>query len=429
MAEFIQMPTLGFDMEEGTMGAWLKEIGEPVSKGDVLAEIESDKVTQELQARHDGVLLVRVGNPGDNIPVGSYLGIIGAEGEDVEGMRGKLWGAKGGAPKAEPVAESGPAVAEAVADSAESTPEPSAAVSDDFPGGVKATPVARRLAQEKGVNLARVNGSGPGGRVRKADVEQFIESGAAAAPAPAPAPAAVAYTPSAVPTGPETSEVPLTRLRKAIARRMTESVQTIPQFYVTTAIDMTAALELRKQINAALPDGEKVSVNDMIVKACGLTLRQFPNINSSWGGDNLIRHNRINVGTAVAVEGGLLTVTQKNTDLTPLAEIARQNRAMIQRARDGKVQAEDIQGSTFSTSNLGSFPVDNFIAIVNPPEAAILAIGSAEPTPVIRDGAVVTAHIMKVTCSADHRITDGAEVAQFLQHLKALLEQPIKLVL
>lgn len=425
MAEFIKMPTLGFDMEEGTLGVWLKDVGDEVKKGDVLAEIESDKVTQELQARHDGILLARIGEPGDALLVGANLGIIGEAGEDISAMEAEL---AGGA--------SAPKAAAAVADeeasgSAESTPvQPAAAataVSAEFPDGVKATPVARRLARDNNVDLTAIGGgSGPGGRIRKSDVETYLTAPKTAA---APAASAVTYTPSSVPTGPETEEISISRLRKAIARRMTESKQTIPQFYVTSAVDMTDALALRKQINDSLPDGEKVTVNDLIVKACGLALRQYPNLNSSWGGDKVIRNNRVNVSTAVAVEGGLLTVTQKNTDITPLVAVARQNREMIARARSGKVQPEDVSGSTFSTSNLGASDVDTFIAIISPPEAGILAIGSAVPTMVFRDGEPVVRSIMKVTCSADHRVTDGAEVAEFLKAVKANLEQPIRLLL
>lgn len=423
MAEFIKMPTLGFDMEEGTLGVWLKNVGDEIKKGDVLAEIESDKVTQELQARHDGILLARIGEPGDALLVGASLGIIGEAGEDISAMEAELAGGAP-APKSEEKVE------EVV--SAEATPTTPAAtasaVSSEFPDGVKATPVARRLARDNSLDLTALgNGSGPGGRIRKADVEAYL-----AAPKPAAAPAtasAVSYTPTRVPTGPETEEISISRLRKAIARRMTESKQTIPQFYVTSAVDMTDALALRKQINDALPEGDKVTVNDLIIKACGLALRQYPNLNSSWGGDKVIRNNRVNVSTAVAVEGGLLTVTQKNTDVTPLADIARQNREMIARARSGKVQPDDVSGSTFSTSNLGASDVDTFIAIISPPEAGILAIGSAVPTLVIHEGEPVVRSIMKVTCSADHRVTDGAEVAEFLKAIKASLEQPVRLLL
>jgi pyruvate dehydrogenase E2 component (dihydrolipoamide acetyltransferase) len=360
------------------------------------------------------------------VPVGANLAIIGEAGEDVSGMTGDA------PPPAKQVAEAEAVEAEKSADTPPAPAPTPSAHSAEFPGGVKATPVARRIAGERGIDLTRINGSGPGGRVRKADVTAFVESPAPApAAAAAPAAAPVAATPPAPPVadGAATTEIPLTRLRKAIARRMTESTQTVPQFYVTTAIDMTDALALRKQLLAALPEDEKISVNDMIVKAAGLALAQFPNLNASYTPDALIRHNAVNVGSAVAVEGGLLTVTQRHTDRTPLRQVARDNRGLISRARSGKVQQDDIQGSTFSVSNLGAWSVDHFIAIVNPPEAAILAVGSAEATPVVRDGQIVVRQVMKATCSADHRVTDGAEVAQFLQLLKQILENPLRLLL
>ena len=430
MAELIKMPTLGFDMEEGTMGVWLKNVGDAVAIGDVLAEIESDKVTQELTARAEGILLGVFANEGDIIPVGAILGAIGAEGEDISGLGGDAASSAG----AEDSAETEPDPEPAAAAPDPIAPAANEAVSEEFPGGVKATPVARRIAADKGINLAQVKGSGPGGRIRKADVEAFETTGSASAPsaanikaaAPQPAPA---YAPVSVPAGPEQSEAELTRLRKAIARRMTESKQTVPHFQVTSAVDMTDALALRKQINGALPEGEKVSVNDLIVKACGLALRAYPNINASWGGDKLIINNRVNVGTAVAVEGGLLTIVQHNTDVSSLRQVAAENRAKIKRARDGKVQLEDITGSTFSVSNLGAYDVFEFIAIINPPEAAILAVGSANQEAVVRNGEIVIRNIMRITISADHRVTDGAEAAQFLQHLKSLLEAPLKLVI
>ena len=415
MADFIKMPTLGFDMEEGTMGVWRKQIGESVNVGDVLAEIESDKVTQELTARSAGILLVQLAKQGDLIPVGSNLGIIGVAGEDVSAMNGGKPAAKAASAELEPVAAPVSVVA---------TPEPAVVIPQQGP--VKATPVARRIAADKHIDLSHVSGSGPGGRIRKADVESFTEKPVTTVVV-APSVAPVVAPTTAVVTESST-HLPLKSQRKAIARRMVESTTTIPQFYVTIAIDMTDALLLRKQINTVLPDNEKVSVNDMVVKACGLNLRQYPNLNSSWGGDTLILHNHIHVGTAVAVEGGLLVVVQKNTDSSPLRQVAADNRAMIKRAREGKVKPDDIQGGTFSTSNLGAYDADTFIAIVNPPEAAILAIGAAIPTPVVKNGEVVVRDMMKVTISADHRITDGAEAAQFMQALKAILEQPMKLL-
>ncbi len=423
MAEFIKMPTLGFDMEEGTMGTWLKNVGDAVSKGDVLAEIESDKVTQELQARAEGVLLVVLAETGDLIPVGANLGIIGAAGEDVAAM---VVEAGESAPAPEPVV---------VADAAVQVEAPVTAVSENptnnaadeaFPGGVKATPVARRIAAEQGVNLLQVVGSGPDGRIRKADVEAFM-----AAPQPVAVTPAVTIPAVTIPAiaGDEIEELPLTRMRQAIARRMSESKVTVPHFYVTNEIDMAPALALRKQINASLEPEAKVTVNDLIVKAAALALRQFPNINASFAGDKLIQHNNVNVGSAVAVEGGLLTVVQKDSDTSSISKIARDHKEMIARAREGKVQADDVSGSTFTVSNLGGFDVDHFIAIVNPPNAAILAVGSAKQVPVVVDGALAIGTRMKLTISADHRVTDGVEAAQFLQLVKETLQNPLKLLL
>ncbi|MCI0729695.1 MAG: 2-oxo acid dehydrogenase subunit E2, partial [Chloroflexi bacterium] len=229
--------------------------------------------------------------------------------------------------------------------------------------------------------------------------------------------------------GPDTAEVELTRLRKAIGRRMAESKTTAPHFYVTTEIDMGPALELRKQINASLPEEQKVTVNDMIVKAAALTLRDFPNLNASFAGDKLVRHNRINIGSAVAVEGGLLTVVQQNTDISTLSKVAADNKTMIARARQGKSRPEDFEGGTFTVSNLGAYDVDHFIAIINPPEAAILAVGTAREVPVVVNGGLAVGWRMKATISADHRVSDGAEAAQFMQKFKELLERPLRLLL
>jgi pyruvate dehydrogenase E2 component (dihydrolipoamide acetyltransferase) len=432
MAEFIKMPTLGFDMEEGTMGTWLKQVGEPVKKGDVLAEIESDKVTQELTARAEGVLLVKLANTGDLIPVGDNLGIIGAEGEDVSGMTGDADGRNNGAgapaPAAKKPAEQQPeAAAPSPTPAPTTTPAASGQLDEAFPGGIKATPVARRMAEEHAIDLSRVGGSGPAGRVRKADVEAFLENPPVAAPAkaqPAAQPAVVS-----VPTPATATEKPLTRMRQAIARRMTESKTAVPHFYVTSEIDMAAALKLRKQINASLEPEQKVSVNDLVVKAAALALRQYPNINASFGGDKIILHNQINVGSAVAIEGGLLTIVQKGTDGASISKIAQDHKEMIARSRDGKVKPEDVEGATFTVSNLGAFDVEHFVAIINPPNAAILAVGSAKQVPVVVDGELAVGTRMKATLSADHRVTDGAEAAQFMQTLKGILEDPLRLLI
>jgi pyruvate dehydrogenase E2 component (dihydrolipoamide acetyltransferase) len=301
------------------------------------------------------------------------------------------------------------------------TLEDKIAVEIDYPGGVKASPVARRLAQEQGIDLRKLNGSGPGGRIVKADVKEFVEKGVQV-------PSAI-EEPKLVVTGVERQEIPTTRLRQAIGKRMVQSKTTVPHFYVTTDIDMASALALRKEINALLPDDRKVTVNDMIVKAAALMLRKYPNLNASFAGDKVILHGDINVSSAVAIEGGLLTVVQKNTDVTPLAQVAEDNKAMIGRSRAGKSRPSDFESGTFTVSNLGAFEVDHFIAIINPPEAAILAVGTAQQVPVVIDGELTIGWRMKATISADHRVTDGAEAAQFMQQFKLCLEEPLQLLL
>jgi pyruvate dehydrogenase E2 component (dihydrolipoamide acetyltransferase) len=381
MAEYIVMPKLGFDMREAVLNNWLKEVGDTISKGEVVAEIESDKATLELEAQTSGTLLKLLAEPGAVMAIGANLAIVGEEGEDVSGMD------SGAAPaKKEEKAEPEP---EKEAEAAPAKEEEKSAVAGDYPAGVKATPVARRIASEHDVDLTAVSPSGPDGRIRKADVEAFLESGKTAAPAAKPQ---IDIEPTAVPAGLDSEEIPASRLRQAIGRRMLESKITIPHFYVTSSIDMAAVLELRKKVNALLPEESKVSVNDMIVKAAALALRDFPNLNASFGGDKIIRHKRINVGTAVAVEGGLLTVVQKETDSSSLSKIAADNKAMIARARDNKIKPEDVQGSTFTVSNLGPFDVDDFVAIINPPEAAILAVSSAKQVPVVVDGEIKSAY-------------------------------------
>ncbi len=442
MAEFIVMPKLGFDMREAELVSWLKEEGDAVEKGEVIAEIESDKATLELEAQASGTLLKKLEDVGAIVPVGANIAIIGDEGEDISSMAGAGNGASAPAAAA-PVAAEEPAEAEAEAQAPaedgqaaaqpaaeEAAPAAGDAVGDEFPGGVRATPVARRMAEEHEIDLRQVAGSGPGGRIRKADVESYLEAGPPAA-APAAAPAATpAPQPATVATaGAADTEVKTTRMRQAIARRMVESKTTVPHFYVTSAIEMDALLALRKQINELLPDEEKVTINDLIVKAAALALRDFPNLNASFGGETLIRHNNINVGTAVAVEGGLMTVVQKNTDSSTLSTIAADHKRMVAGAREGKVSIDDIEGATFTVSNLGGFDVDSFVAIINPPEAAILAVGTAVKTPVVRDGEITIATVMKVTLSADHRVTDGAEAAAYLQRFKAIMEQPMLLLI
>jgi len=415
MAEYVVMPKLGFDMREGVLVSWLKDIGDVVEKGDVVAEIESDKATLELESQVSGTLLILMAAEGDVVPIGGNLAIVGNSTEDVSEMV-KQNGAESSTDeeRAEPTAEK---VMETVGQERDQADQ----ATSDFPGGVKATPVARRIAEEAGIDLSQISGTGPGGRIRKADVEQV-----ASVP--------VGLTrPEVTLTGTgrlrDSEEISTSRLRQAIGRRMVESKTTVPHFYVTTEIDMGPALALRKELNALVEDDERITVNDMILKATALALLSFPNLNASYAGEKLIRHGHISVGTAVAVEGGLLTIVQQNTDMTPLPRIAAENRAMIARSREGKSRPADFEGGTFTVSNLGAYDVDHFIAIINPPNAGILAVGTASEVPVVVDGQLAVGWRMKATISADHRVTDGAEAARFVQEVKSILEQPLRLLL
>ncbi len=414
MAEVITMPKLGFDMAEGTLIRWVKREGEKVDKGEVLAEIETDKATVEVEAAHGGVVYKHLVPEGTTLPVGSAIAVLIEPGEEVD--LETLLGPQTQAPA--PGAPSAPSAAAAVP-APQEAPGPQAGEQAALPGGVKASPVARRLARERGVDLKGLQGSGPGGRIVKRDVEAAVVAVSAGAPS-APAPAIAPRAPT---------RLPLTRLRGAIGRRMTRAKQEAPHFYVTVELDAAPAMALRSQLNALLPEGEKLSVNDLIVKAAALALREFPNLNASLQGDEILRHGEVNVGLAVAVEDGLLTVVVRDADLKPLRVISRETREMVARARDGRVRPEDVEGSTFTVSNLGMFDVEHFIAIINPPEAAILAVGSVLDVPVVRQGEVVPGKRLKVTLSADHRVTDGAEAARWLQVFREKLEQPLQLML
>lgn len=433
MAEYVVMPKLGFDMREGVLNNWLKDIGDAVAKGDIIAEIESDKATLELESQVSGTLLAYLEEAGAVVPVGANVAVVGEEGEDVSDMVEGEGAATEEAEEATPVKETAEGAEAAVPQKEKETDEGETAVSPEYPGGVKATPVARRVAEEHDVDLTQVSGAGPGGRIRKADVEAYIEQreeeGVAEPAAPERAAPSVSFEPTAVEAGPEATEVETSRLRQAIARRMVESKTAVPHFYVTSDVAMDEALALRAQVNETLPDEKRVSINDLIVKAAALALRDFPNLNASFAGDKIIQHGRINVGTAVAVEGGLTTVVQQDTDTSTLSKIAADNKAMIKRARDGKIKPDDVEGGTFTVSNLGAFDVEDFIAIINPPEAAILAVGSVQEKPVVVDGELAVGMRMKATISADHRVTDGAEAARFMQAFKALLEEPLRLLL
>lgn len=419
MAEIVPMPKLGFDMAEGTLARQVKKAGDTVAKGDIIAEIETDKTTIELEAYVGGVVKGWVVQEGQTVPVGEPMLVIGDPGEtvDVPALTGKA------APAPVP-AGSQPAPATPAPVPAGSQPAPAAPASK-----VIASPVARKMAATANLDLARLTGSGPGGRIVKRDVEAAVKAGSQPAPAPAPkAPAPAAPAPAAITPAPVDEAVPLTKLRQTIARRMVQSTTTIPAIYLTIEVDMAAAMSLRKQVNALLPDDRKASVNDLVVKAVALALRQFPNMNASFAEDKIIRRGAVNVGNAVALPTGLITVVVKDADRKPLAQIAADMKGMVARAREGKVQPADIEGSTFTISNLGMYDIDHFTAIINVPEAGILAVGAVKETPVVKDGALTVGQRMKMTCAADHRVTDGAEVAQFLQAIKKALEEPLRLL-
>ncbi len=413
------MPKLGFDMTAGTLVRQVKHAGETITKGEPIAEVETDKTTVEVEAYLGGIVAGWLIAEGDQVPVGTPMVVIAAPGETVD--MEKIRAEQGAAPSGSAPAPKPGAAAPAGSPPPAGTPTP-----ENLPpstGRVLASPIARRMADDAGLDLRRIPGTGPNGRITKKDVESFLKTPPAtiapASPPPVPQPVSIAA---------EDQTIPLTKLRQIIARRMGEAKQTIPHIYITAEIDMAAAMSLRKQINAFLPDDRKVSVNDFVLKATALALRQYPNLNASFAGDKIIRKGHVNVGVAVAVEAGLLTVVVKDTDQKQLAHIAAEVKAMAGRARAGKVQTADIEGSTFSTSNLGMYDVESFGAIINPPEAAILAIGAVREVPVVKDGAIVPGLRFKVTCAADHRVTDGAEVAQFLQVIKKHLEEPLRLL-
>jgi pyruvate dehydrogenase E2 component (dihydrolipoamide acetyltransferase) len=431
MAETISMPKLGFDMAEGTLVRWVKNEGENVNKGDVLAEIETDKATVEVESSASGVVRKLLVKEGSVVPIGDPIAIVGSADEKIDEAPAKVTEPKAEKKTEETKPEDGRRKAEESKSEAKVEEKPAAqaqptaapvaeAAAPVQEGPVKASPLAKKVARDNNVDLARVQGTGPGGRVVRKDVEAALTAGQAAQVEGRPS----TLTPSVVPVSREDETIQPTRLRQAIARRMTESKTSVPHFYVTHEYKMDTLMAMRKQINDYLPDNEKLSVNDFIIKAVALTLREFPNLNSAFQGDKVLRHGAVNIGVAVAVEGGLLTVVCRDADQKPLRQISAEVKSMAGRAREGKVKPNDIEGSTFSVSNLGMFDVENFAAIINPPEAGILAVSSAREVPVVENGELKVGWRMKATISVDHRVSDGAEGARFMQALAKYLEVP-----
>lgn len=415
MAEVVNMPKLGFDMAEGILVRWVVPEGQEIDKGQVLAEIETDKATVEVEASASGTVRKHIISEGTSVPVGDAIAVIGDVEEEID-----LESLIGSPSDTTTPSEIAP---EAVTPAETAPPKAADAPSEiHFPDGIKASPVARRMADELGIALKNIGGTGPGGRIVKEDIENASSGGASQSPG-------VPSTTIAADTRLTDELLPISKLRAAIGRRMVQSKQELPHFYVTTEVDAEPMIAMRAQINPALPEGEKLSVNDFIVKAAALALREFPNLNASLEGDQIHRHGSINIGIAVAVPDGLLTVVTRDSDIKPLRQLSLETRAMVDRTRSGKVRPDDIEGSTFTISNLGMFDVDHFIAIINPPDAVILAIGSVMEVPVIKNGQVVPGKRMKATLSADHRVTDGAEVAQWLVVFKRYIEQPALLLI
>ena len=425
MATKVFMEALSPTMEEGRLVKWNKSEGDVVKSGDILAEIETDKAVMELVARGDGVLRQRLISEGDSVPVGTVVGVIGSKDEDVSALladasvRRAAPAASTAAPLpvASPVAAASPSGSgAAVPPSLRSTrPTNASGAPAPSPGRMTSSPLARKLAGERGVDLALVAGSGPGGRIIKRDIEAAMVGGAGA-------PLAIGHLAA---TGEaDFRDVPLTQIRKTIARRLAESIGPIPTFYLTAEFDLQRASDLR----AAMGDEFKVSFNDIVLKATATALSQHPEVNAHWLGDQIRYHKRVHVGMAVATDDGLIVPVIFDADRKRMSEISAEAKALAGRARERKLKPEEYTGSTFSVSNLGMFGIDQFTAIINPPEVAILAIGAIEEKAVVVAGAVESRKRLRVTMSCDHRVVDGAVGAQFLQTLRRMIENPLMLV-
>ncbi|MEM1041490.1 MAG: pyruvate dehydrogenase complex dihydrolipoamide acetyltransferase [Bacteroidota bacterium] len=459
MAIAVEMPKMSDTMEEGVLVAWLADEGDAVAAGDVIAQVETDKATMDLEVYDDGVLLKKIVADGASVPIGGLIAVLGKEGEDVTDILAQYGGGGDGAAVSEdagqkaedseqPAVPSGDGATESIPEGyghEGQQPEPIPTPAGDGGtapaagdgGRIKASPLARRMAQEGGLDIATLRGSGPEGRIIKRDVAAALEGNApVAAPAPALAPDR-APRPAPAPAPPMEEgtyeAVPITQMRKTIARRLAESKFTAPHFYLTREIDMARAVEVRTQLNAtAEAQGlGKVSFNDLVTKACAVALRRHPGVNASYleAEGEIRRHHVVNVAVAVAVDEGLLTPVIRDADRKGLAQIAEETKALAGKARDKTIQPADWEGSTFTTSNLGMFGIEAFTAIINPPNACILAIGTIRDVPVVEDGAVVPGKRMKVTLSCDHRVVDGATGAQFLDDVVRVLEEPMNLLL
>lgn len=436
MAKFIEMPKLSDTMTSGTLINWLKKEGDKVSSGDILAEVETDKATMELESFDNGILLKQFVQAGSEVEVGAPICAIGEKGEKVEAPAGS---AKPAAAKEEKAAESTKQEASAAPAKEQAQPEvatPSAPAASeatkpaasDSGERLKSSPLARRIAAEKGISLGEISGTGPGGRIVKADVVGYTPSSSGSKPAAAPA-ASV----TAVPLGStiaEDADLPVSKMRGVIAQRLLESKTQIPHFYLEVEVDAEPLLKLRSQINNALGEvepargGIKLSVNDFVLKACAEALRRVPAVNTSWQGNTIRQHGQVHLSFAVAIDEGLVTPVIRDCHVKGIREISIEAKGLAKRARDRKLTPNEMTGGTFCISNMGMMGIDRFCAIINPPNTAILAVGSTVKKPVVKNDQIVIGQRMSLTLSADHRVVDGSVAAAFLTALKSILENP-----
>jgi len=423
MEEVVLMPRLSDTMTEGVIAGWHKKVGDTVKKGEVLADIETDKATMELESYKDGILLYQGAKAGEKILVNELLCIIGKDGLDINAIVAAV---KGGATAAPAATSAAPTQASTPA--ATAAPANTAVVND---GRIFASPLAKKIAQEKGIDLKYVKGTGENGRITRADLEEVAKAtdagGKINTAAPAASTASASAAPVFVPSGTVSFvDTPVSQMRKVIAKRLSESLFTAPHFYLTMKINMDAAIKARTLLNENATT--KISFNDMIVKATALSLKQHPKVNSSWMGDFIRENHHVNIGIAVAVDEGLLVPVLRFADGLSLSQISGSVKEFAKKAKDKKLQPADWEGSTFTISNLGMFGIDQFTAIINPPDACILAVGGIAQEPVVKNGQIVPGNVMNVTLSCDHRVVDGATGAAFLQTLKSLLEEPLRML-
>lgn len=416
MAIKIEMPKLSDTMEEGVIAKWNVQEGDKVEAGDIIAEVETDKATMDVEVFDGGTILKIVPGEGDAVPLGGLIAIVGEEGEDISALlEGDSSSESSSEAKETPKEEA----------KAEESVEKSAPVnSSQESGRIKASPLAKKIAEDKGIDLSGVNGSGPEGRITKKDVEEFKGGGSSLTK-----PTASSTESKPVPTfdSLESKEIKVSQMRKAIARRLSESKFTNPHFYETIDIDMKAAFAARKAMNDA--NETRISFNDIVVKACAVALTRHQAINTSWHGDVMVQHGDVNIAIAVAIDEGLMTPVINYADKKGLSQISAETRELAGLARDRKLQPDQMEGSTFTISNLGMFGIEEFTAIINPPNACILAVGAIRDVPVIENGEIVPGKRMKVTLSSDHRVVDGAKAAMFLNTVRNLIENPLSMLL